>query len=65
MDQHLLPFSRGTVNFFEVVEALREIDYVGMFNFELPGEMRAPLPIRAIKLEYTKFIYDYLMNERA
>ena len=65
MDQHLLPFSRGTVNFFEVVEALREIDYVGMFNFELPGEMRAPLPIRAKKLEYTKFIYDYLMSENA
>ena len=65
MDQHLLPFSRGTVNFFEVVEALREIGYVGMFNFEIPGEHRAPLPILAKKLEYTRFIYDYLIGEQA
>ncbi len=63
MDQHLLPFSRGTVDFFDVVKALREIDYVGMFNFEIPGEKRAPIPIRAKKLEYTRFVYDYLMNE--
>lgn len=63
MDQHLLPFSRGTVDFFDVVRALREIGYIGMFNFEIPGEMRAPLPIRAKKLEYTKFIYDYLINK--
>ena len=58
-----LPFSRGTVDFFDVVRALREIDYEGMFNFEIPGEMYAPLPIRNKKLEYTKFVYEYLINE--
>ena len=63
MDQHLLPFSRGTVDFFDVVRALREIDYVGMFNFEIPGEMRAPIAIRNKKIEYAKFVYEYLINE--
>ena len=63
MDQHLLPFSRGTVDFADVMKALREINYEGMFNFEIPGEMNAPLPIRQKKLEYVKFVYNYFMNE--
>jgi sugar phosphate isomerase/epimerase len=63
MDQHLLPFSRGTVDFSDVMKALREIDYEGMFNFEIPGEMKAPLPIRLKKLEYVRFIYDFMMND--
>ena len=61
-DQHMLPFGRGTVDFAEVVRALREVNYAGPFNFEIPGEVRCPLPLREAKLEYLKQIYVYLME---
>ena len=62
LDEHLMPFGRGKVDFFAVVKALREIDYEGMFNFEVPGESQCPIPIRHAKLEYIKCCYDYLMT---
>ena len=63
VDEHLMPFGRGTVDFIDVVRALREINYSGMFNFEIPGENRCPLPIRNAKLQYIKTIYAYLLAE--
>ena len=60
-DQHLMPFTKGKVNFFEVVEALREVDYVGLFNLEIPGETKIPLELRNEKIKYIKACYDYLM----
>ncbi len=60
-DQHLMPFTKGKVNFFEVVEALREIDYHGLFNLEIPGETKIPLELRNEKIKYIKACYDYLM----
>lgn len=61
-DQHLMPFGRGTVDYTDVVRALREIGYSGIFNFEIPGESHAPLPIRDRKLHYLRDIYHYLME---
>ena len=61
-DQHLMPFTKGKVNFFEVVEALREIDYHGLFNLEIPGETKIPLELRNEKIKYIKACYDYLMS---
>ena len=61
-DQHLMPFGKGRINFEEVVSALREIDYEGLFNLEIPGERNAPLPILGYKLEYIQKCYDYLMD---
>lgn len=63
MDEHLMPFGRGNVDFIDVVRALREINYTGMFNFEIPGENRCPLPILNAKLQYIKTIYAYLLAE--
>lgn len=60
-DQHMMPFAKGKVNFFEVVEALREVDYVGLFNLEIPGETKIPLELRNEKIKYIKSCYDYLM----
>ena len=60
-DQHLMPFTKGKVNFFEVVKALREIGYVGLFNLEIPGETKIPLELRNEKIKYIKSCYDYLM----
>ena len=63
-DQHMMPFGRGNVNFREVVAALREIDYDGMFNYEIPGESKCPTPIRHAKVQYLRAGYDYLMSEK-
>ena len=62
-DQHMMPFGRGNVNFLEVVRALREVDYEGLFNLEIPGENHAPMEIRAAKIHYIRECYDYLMRE--
>ncbi len=62
-DQHLMPFSRGTVDFTDVVRALHEIGYSGVFNYEIPGESHAPLPLRDKKLSYLIETYRYLMEQ--
>lgn len=61
-DQHLMPFGIGKVNFGEVISALREVDYCGLFNLEIPGERHAPLPVLGFKLEYIRKCYDYLFS---
>lgn len=61
-DQHMMPFGRGNVDFGEVVNALRQVEYNGLFNLEIPGERLAPLEIRGYKLEYIRKCYEYLMN---
>lgn len=61
-DQHMMPFSRGNVDFIEVVKTLREINYKGLFNLEVPGERRAPIEVKDLKLDYIKKVYDYLMK---
>ena len=62
-DEHLMPFNKGTVDFVEVVDALRQIDYHGLFNLEIPGERLLPLPLLGAKLSYVKACYAYLMGQ--
>ena len=62
-DQHLAPFGNGTVNFAEVVEALREIDYDGLFNYEIGGDAhKCPVPVKHYKFLGIKAGYGYLMQ---
>ena len=62
-DEHLMPFAGGTVDFYEVVKALDEIGYEGLFNQEIPGERtNCPLPLRRLKLHYIRETYEYLMS---
>ena len=61
-DQHLMPFNRGTVDFPEIIKALKEIKYNGIFNLEIPGERCIPLELRDAKIEYIKAFYQYLMK---
>ena len=61
-DQHTMPFARGKVNFVEVVQALREIGYDGIFNLEIPGERHIPLELRDAKISFIKTAYEYLMR---
>lgn len=63
-DQHLMPYGRGNVKFSEVVETLREIDYDGIFNYEIPGEsIRCPRPMLHEKVSYLKKSYEYMLSK--
>lgn len=62
-DQHLMPFNGGTVDFAAVVNALRQVNYNGLFNLEIPGERQIPLELRNAKLSYIKSCYNYLMRQ--
>jgi len=61
-DQHLMPYARGTVPWGEVVSALRAVGYDGLFNFEVPGENRCPIPVRLAKLDYLKAVLPLLLD---
>ncbi|MBO5051093.1 MAG: sugar phosphate isomerase/epimerase [Clostridia bacterium] len=61
-DQHLIPYGLGRVDLAAVIGALREVNYEGLFNYEIPGERHAPMPILAYKLEYIRKCYTYLMQ---
>ena len=63
-DQHMMPYGRGNIDFDEVVKALREVDYQGLFNLEIPGENHRPDEIQGYKLEYIVKCYAYLMSEQ-
>ena len=62
-DQHMMPFTKGNVNFAKVVENLRKVNYRGLFNLEIPGESHIPIELRRAKINYIKACYDYLMKE--
>ena len=64
-DDHLMPFSaRKGVDWQEVVTALREVDYQGLFNLEILGEVVCPLPIRHMKLSYIRNMVDYMLSDQ-
>lgn len=63
-DQHLMPYNKGKINFEEVIQALDEVGYEGVFNLEIPGEARIPLKLRDAKIFYIKACYDYLIEKR-
>ena len=60
VDQHMMPFGKGTVNMKEVFKALQEIGYNGIYNLEIGGERRCPLEIRKFKAQYIKKSMEYL-----
>lgn len=64
LDEHLMPFSsRYPIDWVEVVTALREIGYKGLFNLELPGERLAPMAVRIAKMKYIRFLAEYLLSD--
>jgi len=62
-DDHILPYGRGTVAWAEVTRALREVDYTGLFNFEVPGENRCPPPVRLAKLDYARDLAAWMIED--
>lgn len=57
---HLLPGGAGTINWAELVQALKDVQYDGLFNFEIPRENKCPMPIRLAKLDYALKLGDLL-----
>lgn len=63
-DTHQMPFSaRYGLNWTEVMVALDEIGYQGLFNLEILGERNAPVPVKDAKLIFIHSLCDYLMSD--
>lgn len=60
IDQHLMPFARGTVDVISVVKAMKNIGYEGLYNLEIPGERKAPMEILGYKLDYIRNMFEYI-----
>ena len=62
-DQHILPFSRGNIDWQDFMDGLREINYKGLFNYEIPGDSKnCPREVLHEKTKLVKITYDYLMK---
>ncbi len=62
-DQHLMPFGKGSVDFFTVLREMKKLGYEGLYNLEIPGERQAPDVILDYKLDYIKKMMEYLDKE--
>jgi sugar phosphate isomerase/epimerase len=60
VDQHLMPYGRGVVDFVAVIREMKKLGYDGLYNLEIPGERKVPLEISYHKLDYIKKMFDYL-----
>lgn len=62
-DLHQMPYSaRYGVDWKEVMQALTDVGYKDLFNFEILGECKAPLPIKRAKLEYIRTMSQYMLS---
>jgi sugar phosphate isomerase/epimerase len=62
-DDHILPYSAGTVDWDDVINALHDINYNGLFNFEVPGERHCPPHTRLAKLDYMLKLGELMMGD--
>lgn len=63
-DTHQMPYSaRYGVDWVDVMTALRDIDYQGLFNLEILAERLPPLPIKLAKLQYIRQMTDYMLSD--
>lgn len=64
VDTHQMPFSaRYGLNWTEVMVALHEIGYQGLFNLEILGERNAPMAVKEAKLSFIRTMSDYMLSE--
>lgn len=59
---HIFPFSQGGINWAELMHALREISYAGIFNYEIPRERLCPQSIMLKKLDYARELARSMME---
>lgn len=66
-DQHLLPFNNNhSIHWDEVVRALVDVNYQGIFNLEIGGEhssITCPHQVRILKLDYIRKLMDYMLSK--
>ena len=63
-DTHQMPFSaRYGVSWQEVLQALRDVNYTGLFNLEIIGERNAPMPVKQAKLAFIRTMCDYMLSD--
>jgi sugar phosphate isomerase/epimerase len=63
-DVHQMPYSARTgIDWPQVVQAVKEIGYEGLFNLEVLGENKCPLPIRHAKLRFIKEMTDHMLSD--
>lgn len=61
-DQHMMPYGKGNVDWDKVVGALKEIEYDGLWNLEIPGERLCPFEIKLEKLDYLKAMMSIMLK---
>ena len=63
-DTHQMPFSaRYGIDWKEVMRALQEVNYHGIFNLEILGECNAPIPIKRAKLDFIRTMCAHMLND--
>ncbi len=62
-DNHILPYSAGTVDWQKVMRALKVIGYNKLFNFEVPGEGNCPHELKVKKLDYILKLANFMINQ--
>jgi sugar phosphate isomerase/epimerase len=63
-DNHILPYGAGTIQWQGFAKALRDVDYDGLFNFEVGGESKDyPLDIKLTKLDYVAKLAETMLNQ--
>ena len=63
-DTHQMPFSaRYGIDWKEVMQALQEVDYKGLFNLEILGERNAPMPIKHAKLAFIQTMCAHMLSD--
>ena len=61
-DDHVLPYEQGTIPWDQVLAALSQIGYKGLFSLEIPGRPLCPMPIREARLDYALELVSYMVN---
>jgi sugar phosphate isomerase/epimerase len=63
-DTHQMPFSARTgIDWKEVIQALHDVNYKGLFNLEILGERNAPMPIKRAKLEFIRVMCTHMLSD--
>jgi len=61
-DQHKTP-GYARINWLAVVQALRDIEYQGIFNLEIPGERGCPSGLLDLKVKHAYEITTWLLKQ--
>ena len=61
-DQHMMPYGRGTVDWSGLLAELKRASCRALFNLEIPGENRCPMPVRLAKLDYLKAVLQMMLD---